>query len=132
MYPFKGTVGSDFWVCLEQLVESCPVIIDRPKGSTHPNYPDVIYPLDYGYLQGTTSSDGAGIDVWHGSKNDTLIKGVIITIDLYKHDLEVKILLGCTEEEILTIINFLNSGFMRARYISRNERSKLNDNSVDS
>jgi inorganic pyrophosphatase len=29
----------------------------------------MIYPLDYGYLEITTSSDGGGIDVWFGSLN---------------------------------------------------------------
>jgi inorganic pyrophosphatase len=117
------TVGREFWIFLEQLVESCPVVIDRPKGSNHPNYPEIIYPVNYGYLEGTTSCDGVGIDVWHGSKNDNLIEGVIFTIDLHKRDLEVKILLGCTEDEIKTILCFLNSGFMRAIYINRYERS---------
>ena len=52
-----------FWQSMSQLLATNPVIIDRPKGSSHPRYPTVIYPLDYGYLENTTSSDGSGIDV---------------------------------------------------------------------
>ncbi len=55
-----------FWRALETLAQSSALIIDRPKGSAHPRYPDMRYPLDYGYLAGTTSGDGAGIDVWDG------------------------------------------------------------------
>ena len=35
-------------------------MIDRPKDSP---YPDIIYPLDYSYLEDTYSSDNGGIDV---------------------------------------------------------------------
>jgi inorganic pyrophosphatase len=54
-----------FWATLEQFVTSSQVIVDRPKGSLHPRFPDIIYPLDYGFLEGTTGGDG--IDVWFGS-----------------------------------------------------------------
>lgn len=56
-----------FWQKLDQLVTSTSIIIDRPRNSRHPRYPDIIYPLDYGYLQNTTSGDRDGIDLWRGS-----------------------------------------------------------------
>ncbi len=55
-----------------QLIVTNSLVIDRPKGSSHPRYPHVIYPLDYGYLENTTSSDGDGIDVWLGSLNTVI------------------------------------------------------------
>jgi len=45
--------------------------------------PQYIYPLDYGYLAGTTSADFGGIDIWPGSL-DRSVRGVIATIDLWK------------------------------------------------
>lgn len=45
-----------FWGSLDTLVSACSIIIDRPCGPAHPRYPDFIYPLDYGYLQGTLSN----------------------------------------------------------------------------
>ena len=39
------------------------VIIDRPKGISQPRYPELVDPLDYGYLEHTTSSEGGGIDM---------------------------------------------------------------------
>lgn len=33
----------------------------------YPCYPDLIYPIDYGYLAGTSAMDGGGIDVWCGT-----------------------------------------------------------------
>lgn len=44
------TYQADFWRALEKLVQESTIIIDRPKGSSHPQYGDLIYPLDYGYL----------------------------------------------------------------------------------
>ena len=56
-------MNANFWHCLDQLVSSSRVTIDRPKGSIHPRFEDIVYPLDYGFLEETTASDGAGIDV---------------------------------------------------------------------
>jgi len=54
---------AEFWEFLEKLIASTSIVIDRPKGSCHPRFPDLKYPLDYEYLEGTRSMDGAGIDV---------------------------------------------------------------------
>lgn len=33
----------DFWNALEQLVGNSEIVIDRPKGTAHPKYPNFIY-----------------------------------------------------------------------------------------
>ena len=89
-----------FWQAIEKIVAESKIIIDRPKGSRHPKYQDFIYPVDYGYLENTKSMDGNGIDVWKGSSpNGNYIDAIICTVDLFKKDSEIKILIGCTEEE---------------------------------
>ena len=88
----------DFWNALDELVNSSEIVIDRPKGSVHPRFPNFIYRVDYGYLKNTTSMDGAGIDVWVGS-GDRKIDAIMCIVDLMKKDSEIKILIGCTEEE---------------------------------
>lgn len=60
-------MNPEFWKALEQLVSQSQIIIDRPKGTTHPQYPNLLYKVDYGYLANTSSMDGGGIDVWVGS-----------------------------------------------------------------
>ncbi len=99
-----------FWQTLTTLVQSSEIVIDRPRGSLHPRYPDFCYPLDYGYLQGTTSGDGQGIDVWLGSDPARQITGVIMTVDALKRDAELKILLGCTSAEQQHILRIVNNG----------------------
>ncbi len=88
-----------FWESLNTLVNNSQIVIDRPKGTSHPKYPDFIYKLDYGYLKNTSSMDGAGIDVWVGTADDKQIDAIMVIIDLMKRDSEIKILISCTEDE---------------------------------
>lgn len=111
--------SASFWAYLDQLVAACSVIIDRPRNSRHPRYPDIVYPLDYGYLEGTNSVDGGGVDVWQGTSRAHDLSAVILTVDMVKHDVEIKILPGCTEDEMQIILNFQNSQSMRALLVRR-------------
>ncbi len=112
-------MDTDLWDHLGQLMASAELVIDRPKGSAHPRYPAVIYPVDYGYLEGTSAADGGGLDVWVGSDRDRRIGAILCTVDLLKRDAEVKILCGCTEEEIAAILAFTNTGPMRGLLVRR-------------
>jgi len=114
-----STPVASFWAYLDQLVATCPVKIDRPGSSQHPRYPEIIYPLDYGYLEGTGAVDGGGVDVWLGSSGVVEITAVILTVDLHKRDVEIKILLGCSKEEMQRILNFHNQTSMRALLVRR-------------
>ena len=93
-----NTFNNDFWRALDSLVDNSEIVIDRPKGTAHPKYPDFIYKVDYGYLKNTSSMDGAGIDVWIGS-GEKKIDAIMCIVDLMKRDSEIKILIGCTENE---------------------------------
>lgn len=88
-----------FWSALDTLIEQSSIVIDRPKGTAHPRYPDFVYPVDYGYLKNTSSMDGGGIDVWLGSEKERLLDAVMCIVDLTKRDSEIKLLIGCTEQE---------------------------------
>ena len=100
--------SSDFWTALDTLVSSGRIVIDRPKGSAHPKFPTLIYEVDYGYIENTSSMDGEGIDVWRGSLPSLQVNAIICTVDLWKKDSEIKILVGCTEEEMDSIHQFHN------------------------
>lgn len=91
--------ASDFWKTLDEFVFSSEIIIDRPKGTVHPKYPDFMYKVDYGYLKNTSSMDGGGVDVWVGTAIEKYIDAIMVIIDLLKRDSEIKILISCTEEE---------------------------------
>lgn len=46
---------------LGQIVE---IEIDRPLGSAHPKHPDLIYPVNYGFIPGVLGGDGEETDVY--------------------------------------------------------------------
>ena len=109
----------DFWKALDELVNHSEIMIDRPKGTAHPRYPDFIYKVDYGYLKDTSSMDGGGIDVWVGS-GEKKIDAIMCIVDLVKKDSEIKILIGCTEEEKTIVYETHNeTAFMKGILIRR-------------
>jgi inorganic pyrophosphatase len=114
-----------FWHGLDTLIASHRVVIDRPRGSAHPRYPDVIYPLDYGYLEGTRAADGSGTDAWLGSLSDMRVTGVVLTVDLTAGDSEIKILLGCTRQEATHVLRFHNQGNQHAMLVRRSQVGEL-------
>lgn len=99
---------------LQELVDAQEVVIDRAKGSSHPRFPDYIYPLDYGYLDGTRSQDGGGIDVWCGSSDRSEIFGILVCVDAVKKDSEIKVLLGCDQNEADEALACSNRGSMNS------------------
>lgn len=114
-----------FWAAIDTLVTQSEIVIDRPKGTKHPRF-DFIYPLDYGYLKDTTSSDGGGIDVWRGNLPGVICDAVICTVDLLKKDSEIKILIDCTEEEKAVIMRFHNdSEYMKGAMIRRESEIEI-------
>ena len=108
-----------FWTHLDELVATSEIVIDRPSGSRHPRYPGIVYPLDYGYLAGTSGGDGNEIDIWRGSMTGPRLDAVVCTVDLHKRDTEVKLLLGCTQAEKDTILRFHSDGAMAAVLVRR-------------
>src|SRR5579863_1678583 len=93
----RGAPSGDdarFWKLADDLARTHQIVIDRARGSRHPRFRDSIYPLDYGYIAGTRTVDGGGIDVWRGSLTEPLVTGVIATIDVVKGDAELKLLIG--------------------------------------
>lgn len=110
-----------FWESLDRLIRENPLVIDRTRGSTHPRFPDSVYPVDYGYLEGTVSGDGHGIDVWRGSLPVAGVQGILVNIDMLKKDVEVKLIVGCTEDETRIISSYNNTYALSSIYIKRIE-----------
>jgi len=92
-----------FWGHLDQLVAESRVIIDVPKGTKNPRFQEAPQCVDYGYLERTSSMDGDGIDVFVGSDLSRRVDAIVCTVDLFKRDSEIKILIGCTEAEKLAV-----------------------------
>jgi inorganic pyrophosphatase len=108
-----------FWSRLDDLIESSEIIIDRPKGTAHPKYPDLIFPLDYGYLKSTSAMDGNPIDVWRGSAGHLKMTAIACTVDVKKRDTEIKLIIGCTGKEIGVIAKHYSGRYMSCIIVRR-------------
>lgn len=97
-----------FWQKLDTIYLSSKLEIDRPKDSVHYKYSNLVYPVDYGYLKDTTGTDMKPIDVFKGSLGGNQVQAVAVSADILKKDSEVKLMVGCSEEEIYDIMHFLN------------------------
>lgn len=94
------------------------VIVDRPLGSVHPIFKDIVYPINYGYVKGVIAPDGEkqdvyilGIDV--PAKEFT---GKVMAVIHRLNDVEDKWITtpeGCTysEEEIIEATYFQEQYF---------------------
>jgi inorganic pyrophosphatase len=77
-----------------------------------PALPGNLLPFGLWLSGGTSSGDGDGIDVWQGNSSLHNLDAVVLTVDLHKRDTEIKLLLGCNEEEMQTILAFHNGDAM--------------------
>jgi inorganic pyrophosphatase len=95
------------WAGWEALIHRRGITIDRPQHHPHPQYPGIIYPLDYGYVNGTLSTDGEAVDIFVGTA-DTGLVGAILTTDHRQIDREFKLLYDCSPTEVYTAHGFIN------------------------
>jgi inorganic pyrophosphatase len=112
-------VPEEFWSRLEELLASHELVLDRPRGTAHPRYPDLIFPLDYGYLAGTSGGDGQGIDVWRGSADHTDLVAIVCTVDMKKRDAEYKLIVGATGDDLRTIEAFHSGRYQSSILVRR-------------
>jgi inorganic pyrophosphatase len=84
-------------------VDLCPylgrtvtVTIDRPLGSRHPRYADLRYPINYGFVAGTTAGDGEPIDAYILGVGEPIatMEGIVIALVLRNNDTEDKLVVA--------------------------------------
>ena len=92
-------------------------IIDRPLGSYHPKYPDMVYPVNYGYIPNVFAEDGEEQDVYFLGADEpiTNFSGKVIAVYHRFDDNEDKWIVSdndeYTDQEILEAINFQEKYF---------------------
>ena len=89
------------------------VIVDRPLGSVHPKHVDLIYPVNYGYIEGIIAGDGECQDCYVLGENEPIkaFDGVVIGIIHRLNDIEDKWIVAkdgvlLSDQEILESIAF--------------------------
>ena len=82
---------------LKELInKEVEVIIDRPLGSRHPEYPDTIYNLNYGYIENYKAQDDEYQDAYIIGVSEPKLKynGKVIGIIERKNDYEDKLIVA--------------------------------------
>lgn len=94
------------------------VTVDRPLGSYHPEHPDLYYPINYGYIEGTMAADGEPEDAYilGVTKPVSEFTGRIIAIIHRENDVEHKWVvapegISFTREEIAKSTHFQEQYF---------------------
>ncbi len=109
-----------FWQKIDTLFLSGRVNIEKHKGDVHPVYANMIYPVDYGHLNDTLSITDKGLSVYVGTLKPVTVTSLIVAVDILEKSADVKMLLGCTEQETMDILHFLNqSDFHKTVLINR-------------
>lgn len=89
------------------------VTIDRPIGSAHPERSDLIYPINYGYINGIFAGDGEEQDAYIVGVSEPVssFTGKVIAVIKRKNDVEDKVVVApadmdFTAEEISQLVAF--------------------------
>lgn len=98
--------------------EKIKIIIDRPLGMAHPNHPDILYPVNYGYIPGVTGGDGEEQDVYLLGVNEPAAEyeAVLIAVIHRLDDVEDKWVaapegVAFTKAEIINTVHFQEQYF---------------------
>ena len=94
------------------------VTIDRPMGSTHPKFPQTVYPINYGYIKGLIAGDGMEQDAYVLGVDKPLntFTGKVIAVIKRLNDVEDKLVVApegavFTAEQILKAVEFQEKYF---------------------
>ena len=105
-------------------------VIDRPLNTAHPRHPDMIYPINYGYVEGLIAGDGAEQDIYLFDCEEPVktYSGKVIAVYHRTNDVEDKWIVVpenskyaenpslLTDEEILKRIEFQEKYFAGRLY----------------
>ena len=94
------------------------VVIDRPIGSRHPNFRNIVYEVNYGYVDGVLGGDRELQDAYVLGINIPLVEfiGEVVAIIVRKNDVETKWIVvpngsKIADEEIISKIHFQEKYF---------------------
>lgn len=98
--------------------QTVTVTVDRSLGSVHPDYPDLYYPVNYGYIENIMGGDGDWQDAYILGVDEPLesFTGKVIAVAVRQDDNESKLVVApdgveFSKEEIARQINFQEKYF---------------------
>ena len=93
------------------------VVVDRPLGSYHPKHEDILYPINYGYIEGIIAPDGEEQDAYILGVNEPVKEfvGKIIAIIHRDDDVEEKWVVA-PENTIFTKDEIMEQVYFQEKY----------------
>lgn len=119
-----------FWQKIDALYLSGDFIETHHRGEGHPIYPELKFPLTYGTLK-IDDYDNQKISAFKGSKSKQ-VEAIALCADILNKDVEIKFLIGLSEEEEEMVLKFLDqTEFQKSVLIRRgNDIPYWNDDEV--
>ncbi len=112
--------GKDYSAVIGTIVKGK---IDRPLGTRHPRHPEMVYPINYGYVSDVFAGDGAEQDVYVFGTDKPIYEyeGKVIAVYHRLNDCEDKWIVSLdgknySDQEILEKISFQEQYFMGELY----------------
>lgn len=95
------------------------VTIDRPLGSYHPNHPDILYPVNYGFVEGIMAPDGEWQDAYVLGVDEPVagFTGKLIAVIHRLDDVEDK-WVAAPEGVVFTPEQILEATFFQERFFA--------------
>ena len=98
-----------FWQKIDTLLFSLTYEKSRDPKGVHPTYSNLVYPLEYGYLVDVDEgNEYVHIGVFKGNGSNRQVNAVVICADILQKELDVKLLIGCTDDDERAVLEFLN------------------------
>ena len=98
---------------MPKIGDTVAIKMDRPIGTVHPKHPDIVYPINYGYVPGLIAPDGEEQDAYVLGVDEPLTEftGRLIAVIHRFDDVEEKWVLApegmsFTKEEIAELTHF--------------------------
>lgn len=103
---------------LSYLGKEVEIKIDRPLGSTHPKHKNIVYPINYGYIDGVIGGDGEELDIYLLGVNEAVNEytATVIAIIHRLNDNEDKLVaapkdINFTKDQIVELTHFQEQYF---------------------
>ncbi len=120
-------------IAMTLLGREVKAIVDRPVGAPHPKYSDLLYPVNYGYIEGMMGGDGEPLDAYILGVYEPLkcYTGVAVALIHRKDDVEDKLVVApmgveITREQILRETEFMEKYYDSVVYIKEKLNGKNN------
>lgn len=124
--------NGQFWQKIDSLLLSLEYQKVVNKNSSHPHYQSLVFPVEYGHLCDGNDKFKKVCGAFMGSLKENSCDSLIVCCDLLLTQIDVKLLIGCTDDEKKSCLTFMNDiTFQKAILIERSDAVPewaLNDN----